>query len=538
VFRKLTVANLIDRSARKYGDKLFAVAEEPVKSSYLPDGHDGIHFSCNDTFEITNLFAAAMRDKLGVRAGDRIAVVLTNVPEIGTIFTATARLGAVTVPFNFMLKAEELTRMVNDCGAKVMFTEPELFRQNIRDKANIPGIEHWIMVGPRDEVPEGFLSLDDLAEGHTDKFVEPVDLDPNATTAIFYTSGTTGFPKGAMLTSRNLLSSVTKSVRMLRLGRKDFGIGVLPLAHIFGFNTMIVGGIYSGASGQLMRFFDPEKVLAAIEKNRATLFLGVPAMYNFLLQFHPERYDLSSIRYWLSGADAMPVEHIKRFESFGGRFIEGYGLVETAPIVSVNLPIIRRPGSIGMPVPGVKVRIMGEDGKLLKRGEVGEIVVKGPNVMKGYYNDPERTEEAFRYGWFHTGDIGYRDRIGFIYFSDREKDVIKTGGYSVFSREVEEEILENPKVLEVALIGEPHPTKGEVPVAFLQLKDGCEATEEELIAWCRERIAAYKAPRKIIILEEMPLTMTLKVMKKDLRKRLEDEQALKGETVPLKRKEE
>ncbi|MBU4175092.1 MAG: AMP-binding protein [Actinobacteria bacterium] len=538
MFRKLTVANLIDRSARKYGDKLFAVAEEPVESDYLPDGHDGVHFTCNDTLRITNIFAAAMREKLGVRAGDRIAVVLTNVPEIGTIFTAAARLGAVTVPFNFMLKAEELTRMVNDCGAKVMFTEPELFRQNIRDKANVPGIDHWIMVGGRDEVPEGFLSIDELAEGLTDEFVEPVDLDPDATTAIFYTSGTTGFPKGAMLTSRNLLSSVTKSVRMLRLGRKDFGIGVLPLAHIFGFNTMIVGGIYSGASGQLMRFFDPEKVLASIEKNRATLFLGVPAMYNFLLQFHPERYDLSSIRYWLSGADAMPVEHIKRFESFGGRFIEGYGLVETAPIVSVNLPVIRRPGSIGMPVPGVKVRIMGEDGNMLKRGEVGEIVVRGPNVMKGYYNDPERTREAFRYGWFHTGDVGYRDRIGFIYFSDREKDVIKAGGYSVFSREVEEEILENPKVLEVALVGEPHPTKGEVPVAFIQLKDGCEATEEELIAWSRERIAAYKAPRRIIILEEMPLTMTLKVMKKDLRKRLEDEQALKGETVPLKRKEE
>lgn len=538
MFRKLTVANLIDRSARKYGDKLFVVAEEPVAYEYLPDGHDGIHFTCNDAFKITNLLAAAMREKLGVEAGDRIAVVLTNVPEIGTIFTAAARLGAVTVPFNFMLKAEELTRMVNDCGAKVLFTEPELFRQNIRDKANVPGIDHWIMVGPRDEVPEGFLSIDELAEGHTDEFVEPVDLDPDATTAIFYTSGTTGFPKGAMLTSRNLLSSVTKSVRMLRLGRKDFGIAVLPLAHIFGFNTSIVGGIYSGASGQLMKFFDPEKVLASIEKNRATLFLGVPAMYNFLLQFHPERYDLSSIRYWLSGADAMPVEHIKQFESFGGRFIEGYGLVETAPIVSVNLPVIRRPGSIGMPVPGVKVRIMGEDGKLLKRGEVGEIVVRGPNVMKGYYNDPERTKEAFRHGWFHTGDLGYRDRIGFIYFSDREKDVIKAGGYSVFSREVEEEILENPKVLEVALVGEPHPVKGEVPVAFIQLKDGCEATGEELIAWCRERIAAYKAPRRVIILEEMPLTMTLKVMKKDLRKRLEGEQALKGGTVPLKRKEE
>ncbi|MBU4386281.1 MAG: AMP-binding protein [Actinobacteria bacterium] len=164
MFRNLTVANLIDRAARKYGDKLFAVGEEPVKSDYLPEGHDGLHFTCNDTLEITNLFAAAMRGKLGVGAGDRIAVVLTNVPEMGTIFTAAARLGAITVPFNYMLKAEELTRMVNDCGAKVLFTEPELFRANIRDKANVPGIDHWIMIGPPDEVPEGFLSLDDLEE--------------------------------------------------------------------------------------------------------------------------------------------------------------------------------------------------------------------------------------------------------------------------------------------------------------------------------------------------------------------------------------
>lgn len=535
---KLTVGNLIDRAARKYGDNLFAVGETAVTYKHLPDDHDGLHFTFNDMLKVTNTLAAAMRDKLGVNEGDRIAMVLTNVPEIGTVFTAAARLGAITVPFNFMLKADEITRMVNDCGARVMFTEPALFAENIRDKSNVPGIEHWIMVGPPEEVPDGFLSIDDLAEGYSETYVEPVDLDPDGTTAIFYTSGTTGYPKGAMLTSRNLLSSVTKSVRMLRLGRKDFGIGVLPLAHIFGFNTMIVGGVYSGASGLLMRFFDPEKVLDSIEKNRATLFLGVPAMYNFLLQFHPEKYDLSSIRYWLSGADAMPVEHIKRFESFGGRFIEGYGLVETAPIVSVNLPFIRRPGSIGMPIPGVKVRIMGEDGKLLKRGNVGEIVVRGPNVMKGYYNDVERTGEAFRHGWFHTGDMGYRDRIGFIYFSDREKDVIKAGGYSVFSREVEEEILANPAVLEVALVGEPHPTKGEVPVAFVQLKDGAETTEEELLGWCRERIAAYKAPRRIILVDEMPLTMTLKVMKKELRSMLDDRQVPKGDVVPLKRKEE
>jgi long-chain acyl-CoA synthetase len=533
MFEKLTVANLIDRSARKYGDKLFVVGEEPVAYEYLPDDHDGLHFSCEDACRITNVMAAAMRDRLGIRAGDRVAMVLTNIPEMGIIFTAAARLGAITVPFNFMLKAEEITRMVNDCRAKVLFTEPDLFDANIRDKANVPGIDHWVMTGPSVQVPDGFWDLDRLTEGLTEEYVEPVDLDPNETIAIFYTSGTTGFPKGAMLTSRNLLSTVTRSVHMLRLGKKDFGIAVLPMAHIFGFNTLIVGGMYSGAAGHLMRFFDPRKVLDSIQDNRATLFLGVPAMYNMLLQANPEEYDLSSIRYWISGADAMPVEQIRKFESFGGRFIEGYGLVETAPIVSTNLPFIRRAGSIGIPVPGVKVRIMGEDGKLLKRGEVGEIVVRGPNVMKGYYNDSDRTGEAFRHGWFHTGDIGYRDRLGYVFFSDREKDVIKAGGYSVFSREVEEEILGNPAVHEVAVVGEPHPGKGEIPVAVIQLKPGESATEEELLAWCREHIAAYKAPRRVVIIDEMPLTMTLKVLKRELRDMLEER---RGDD--LERKEE
>jgi len=523
--RNLTVANLVDRAAARYGYKTFAIREDPVAYANLGAGHTGEALTFNEALKSANAVAVALRDRLGVRRGDRIATVLTNVPEQGLFFTAAARLGAITVPFNFMLKASELTRSIEDCGAKVLVTEHELFQANIRDRANVPGIEHWIMAGPRDQVPEGFLSIDELTCGLEDACVEPARLDPDETIAIFYTSGTTGFPKGAMLSSRNLLSTVTLSVRMLRLGRRDFGVMALPVAHIFGFTTGIVGGFYSGASGYLMRFFDPEKVLRTIEERRATLFLGVPAMYNIMLQFRPEKYDLSSIRYWLSGADAMPVEHIKRLESLGGRFIEGYGLVETSPIISVNPYFARRVGSVGIPVPGVKVRVMDEGGGLLGRGKPGEFVVRGPNVMKGYWGDEERTRQAFAHGWFHTGDIGYRDRLGYLHFVDREKDVVKVGGYSVFSREVEEEILENPKVHEVAIVGMPHPTKGELPVAFIQLKAGETATEEELLAWCREHIAAYKAPRQVRLIDEMPLTMTLKVMKRELRRRLEEEAA-------------
>jgi long-chain acyl-CoA synthetase len=526
--QKLTVANLTDFAANKYGDKLCAIREESVRYEVYGREHDGKIHTYNEAHRAANVVAAAMRDKLGVKAGDRMALYLTNIPELGLFFTAAARLGAITVPFNYMLKAGELLEPIKDCDAKILVTEPQLFAANIKEKDKIPGIEHWLMTGPRDEVPEGFVSIDELAEGFVDAYVEPVDLDPDAPIAIFYTSGTTGIPKGATLTSKNLLSTVKLSTRILFLGEKDFGVSSLPLAHIFGFTTGIMGGFYSGTSGLLLRFFEPEKVLGEIEKNRATIILGVPAMYNLMLQAHPEKYDLSSMRYWVCGADAMPVDQIKQFESFGGKFIEGYGLVETSPVVSINPPFLRRPGSLGFPIPGVKVRIMDEDGKLLGRGKVGEIVVRGPNVMKGYWNDEKRTAEAFKYGWFHTGDIGYRDRLGYLFFVDREKDVIKVGGYSVFSCEVEEAILRNPKVHEVALVGAPDPAKGEVPVAFIQLKAGETAAEDELLEWCKENIASYRRPRQVKIIDDMPLTMTLKVMKKELRSRLAAEMAEQG----------
>ena len=519
----LTVANIVDRAAAKFGDRPFVVLEKPMeyRNLGLKDGSKTASF--NEALKVTNSIASVLRRELGVQAGDRIAVVLTNVAEFGLIFTAAARIGAITVPFNYMLKAEELTRSITDCEAKVLITEPELFWLNIRDKANIPGIKHWVMIGPEGQVPEGFHSIDTLTEGYTDARIEPVKLDPDSPAAIFYTSGTTGFPKGAILTSRNLLSTVTLSTRMLRLGRKDFCVAALPLAHIFGFTTTIIGGFYCGASGMLMKYFDPVAALQNIEKHKATLFLGVPAMYNMLLLFKPEEYDLSSMRYWLSGADAMTVEQIRRLEALGGKFIEGYGLVETSPIISVNPSFLRRVGTVGIPMPGVKVKVMDGEGKMQRRGKVGEFVVRGPNVMKGYWGDDERTAQAFKYGWFHTGDMGFRDYLGYLHFVDREKDVVKAGGYSVFSREVEEEILANPAVFEVALVGAPHPTKGEVPVAFVQLKEGESITEDELLEWCKEHIAGYKRPRMIRIIDQMPLTMTMKVLKRELRKQLIDE---------------
>jgi len=526
-----TVANLMDRAAHKFGAKPFVFFDTPMQYNNLELDPDAYFASFTEGLRVTNAIASVLKNELGVKSGDRVAVVLSNVPEFGLVFAAAARIGAITVPFNYMLKAEELTRSISDCDAKVLITEPDLYRTNIRDKSKVPGIEHWVMIGPASQVPEGFYSIDDLTKGYANAKTEPIVLDPDAPASIFYTSGTTGFPKGAILTSRNLLSTVTLSTRMLRLGPKDFCVAPLPLAHIFGFTTGIIGGLYCGASGVLMKYFDPLAALKNIEKYHATLYLGVPAMYNMILLFKPEEYDLSSIRYWLSGADAMPLEQIRKLESLGGKFIEGYGLVETSPIISVNLPLLRRTGTVGMPVLGVKVRVMDESGKMQGRGKVGEFVVRGPNVMKGYWGDEERTAQAFEHGWFHTGDMGYRDRLGYLHFVDREKDVVKAGGYSVFSREVEEEILAHPAVYEVALVGAPHPTKGEVPVAFIQLHAGAQATADELLEWCKEHIAGYKRPRIIRIIDQMPLTMTLKVLKRDLRQQIIDE-GLFADAVP------
>jgi len=522
---RLDLANMMQRAAEKHGDRVFVSFERPLQ--YRMFEGDAITFS--QGVKVVDTLANALHDKLGIRKGDRVALVLTNVPEFAFFCAAAAKLGAVTVPFNYMLKADELSYAIGDCQARVLVTERELFEANIRDRSSLPDIEHWVQIGPRDKVLTGFISVDDLTEGCPDRR-EAVEMSPDDTAGIFYTSGTTGKPKGAMLSARSLIVPIRRAVRLLRIGPRDVCVAVLPMAHIFGFVTQLMGGIISGATGYLMRFFDPVKTLQKMEELRATLFIGVPAMYNFMLACGMKDYDLSSMRMWISGSDAMPVEQIKEIESIGGRFIEGYGMVETASLISVNLPFIRKAGSIGIPIPGIRVRIIDEEGRKLRRGQVGEIAVKGPSVMQGYWNNEEANRRTFIDGWMRTGDIGKRDWLGYIYFMDREKDVIKCGGYSIFSREVEEKILEHPQVHECALVGAPHPEKKEVPVAFVQLKMGEKAAEEEILSWCREHIAAYKCPRRVFIVDDLPLNMTMKVLKRELRERLLREGLMDRET--------
>jgi len=532
--RNVTMAEHPDLLARVYGERSGFMVEEPLPYSMFPPGTAYVDF--NEWNRFTHRIANVLHDRLGVRRGDRVAIVPMNGVEVPAAIMAVMKLGAIAVPMNYMLRGNEIKYIVEDSGAKVLITDPEVFGNNIRDRSLLPTVERWVMAGIAGEAPEGFESLDLLLSDAPDRF-PPVDVGMDDVVGIFYTSGTTGFPKGAMVTSRGLLSTQKKAAAMLPLGMKDFGVLALPLAHIFGFAIAIMGSC-AGVGGCVVRRFDPHKVLALIEKHHATLFVGVPAMYAFLLACNPEEYDLTSLRLLGSSADAMPPEHIRRLQELASRkglfgtrkplFAEAYGMVELTGLAALK-PALRRldwpPGCVGIPVPPVRARVADAGGKRVKTGEVGELLVRGPGVTKGYWNNPVATKQSMVGRWFRTGDMARKDRWGRIFFVDRVKDVIKCGGYSVFSVEVEEEILGHPDVEEAAVIAVPHRAMGEVPLAVVCLKDGAGASEEELVAWCAENIASYKAPRHVRVIpwEEMPYGMTLKIMKRELRDRFVDE---------------
>lgn len=530
--RGLTVSNFIDHAARVYGDRDVVVLEEPLRYEVM----SGETITYNQMARLSSHMAHALV-RLGVKKGDRVIICPSNGVDVPLLACSVARMGGIAVPLNFMLRGREIAYIARNCGARFLVTDPEVFYGNIREKGAVEEIEEWVMTGPAGEVPEGFRSLDDLMRGTPGHF-EPVHIDLDDVVGIFYTSGTTGFPKGAMMTSRGLLTGQKFAGLTLPVGPDDFGIHCLPLAHLFGYGICIIGMV-TGMRGYMMKHFDPVKVLKAIERFRATVFVGVPVMYQSLFESGVEDYDLSSMRVWGSSADAMPQEYIDRAREEGAFlrlgplrtksvFAEAYGMVELSAIATLKmtLPGVKWPrGCVGMPIFPIRVKVVDEAGGELPHGEVGELLVTGPGVMKGYWDNPEETEKTLEGEWLHTGDMAWKDRWGRVFFVDRKKDVIKCGGYSVFSVEVEQEMLVHPDVREAAVVGVPHPDKGQAPVAVVCLEEGSETGEQELLDWCRENIAPYKAPRRVHIvpLEEMPYGMTLKVLKRELRQRFIDD---------------
>jgi long-chain acyl-CoA synthetase len=445
----------------------------------------------------------------GLEPGDRVGVMLPNVPEFPIAYYGALRAGGIVVPMNVLLKRREIAFYLEDSGAKILLAWHG-FLDEARDGADDAGVE---LIGVE---PEDFAATLGALEPTTDL----AEVDAEDTAVILYTSGTTGKPKGAELSHRNLdENSEIISRTTLLISAGDVVLGALPLFHTFGQTVAMNASMRVGATLTLVPKFDPGEALATIERDGVTHFYGVPTMYGALLH-HPERekFDASTLRLCKTGGASMPVEVLHGFEdAFGTELIEGYGLSETSPVASSGHPgQVRKPGSIGTPIEKVEMRIVDEEGAEVPRGDVGEIVIRGHNIMKGYWGRPEATAEAIRDGWFHSGDLGREDEDGFFFVVDRKKDMIIRGGYNVYPREVEELLYEHPQIREAAVLGVPHPEWGEEVGAAVVLEPGEEVAPEEISAWVRERIAAYKYPRVVWFLDELPKGPTGKIVKREI----------------------
>ncbi len=444
----------------------------------------------------------------GVEPGDRVGLMLPNVPQFPLAYYGILRAGGVVVPMNVLLKEREVAYYLEDSGAKLIFAW-----EGMMDAARKGAEKAGATVVPVDF--EGFVQR----LGATEPRTEISDRGGSDTAVLLYTSGTTGSPKGAELTHDNLRVNAETSRSLYDGGPDDVMLGALPLFHAFGQTCAMNVAVLSGACLSLIPRFDPVKALEICERDRVTIFLGVPTMYGALLHTAGrERYDTSSLRICVSGGSALPVELLHGFEeAFGCAVLEGYGLSETSPVASFNhLDRERKPGSIGTPIAGVEMKLVDEDGNDVADGEVGEIVIRGPNVMKGYWNRPDATAEAIVDGWFHSGDLAREDEDGYFFIVDRKKELIVRGGYNVYPREVEEVLYEHPAVREAVVIGVPDESMGEEVGAAIALKEGEDASEEEIRAFVREQVAGYKYPRRIWFVDELPKGPTGKILKREI----------------------
>ena len=451
---------------------------------------------------------AGLLAERGVRAGDRVAMTMPNVVYFPVVYYAILRLGAVVVPMNPLLKSGEIAFTWNDSGARVAVVFA-LFAEEATKAATTTGTD-VVVVTPGDFDEQ--LAASEPVSTVADRTAED-------TAVILYTSGTTGTPKGAELSHANLRSNVTTSLETLMpLAPGDVVFGGLPLFHSFGQTVGLNAAIAGGACLTLLPKFDGEQALAIVQRDQVTLFLGVPTMYMALLGVKdPKRFDTSSLRRAASGGASLPVEVLRRVEeTFGFQLIEGYGLSETSPIASFNHPDRpTKPGSIGTPIRGVEFDLLDDQGRRVAPGEIGEIVIRGENVMKGYWGQPEATAEFVRDGWFHTGDLATRDDDGYYFIVDRLKDLIIRNGFNVYPREVEEVLYRHPAVAEAAVLAVPDARHGEEVAAMVTLKEGAVVGEDELRDWVKDQIAAYKYPR-VVQFGVLPKGPTGKILKREI----------------------
>jgi long-chain acyl-CoA synthetase len=455
----------------------------------------------------TQRVAGLLRAK-GIGPGDRVGLMLPNVPYFPIALYGILRLGAVAVPMNPLLKEREVAFHLGDSGARLLFAWHGFAEAAERGSAEA-GAE-CVLVEP------GKIEPLIVAAEPIEEVAERQDAD---TAVIVYTSGTTGTPKGAELTHHNLLDAARVAVELVDAGPESVELGALPLFHVFGLSSSLNAMMRCGGCLTLLPRFEPAKALEIIQRDRVGILVGVPTMYTAILH-EPGRdsFDTSSLELCVSGGAAMPVEVLRGFEAaFGCKVLEGYGLSETCGMASFNRPDReRKPGSIGLPVEGVSMRSVDEHDAEVPQGEVGEIVIRSPHVMKGYFGREDATAEVMRGGWFHTGDMAYVDEEGYFFIVDRKKDMIIRGGYNVYPREIEEVLYEHPAILEAAVIGVPHESLGEEVAAVVTLRDGVGASPDELRAYVKERVAAYKYPRRVWLVDELPKGPTGKILKREI----------------------
>ncbi|MBI4587201.1 MAG: long-chain fatty acid--CoA ligase [Candidatus Rokubacteria bacterium] len=450
---------------------------------------------------------------LGLKPGERVGLHLPNWPEFVLTYYAAQKIGVVPLSLNVTYKADEIAYICRD-GEVAGVVTADAVAANLPSRDDLPSVRQVIRIGAPAEGTVAFAGLTG------DPTLRALDLDREETAAILYTSATTGRPKGVMLTHANVVSNAFATCHHLRMTPADRGLCALPLFHCFGQNFILNALVNSGGTLVLQERFVLEEFLAAIGRERVTLLYAVPTMYILTLAGDTRPYDFSSLRLCFSAAAMLPADVERRWHERYGHWIhQGYGLTECSPFASYNHDTLFRPGSVGTPIENVEMKVVNEQERELPDGELGEIVIKGPNVMTGYFRNPEATAQAVKNGWLHSGDIGYRDAEGYYYVVDRVKDMINVSGFKVFPREVEEILFRHPAVKEAAVLGIPDPVRGEAVKAFVVLKEGERVDPETLQRLCREKIASYKVPEAIEFLPALPKSPTGKILKKDLRVR-------------------
>lgn len=477
---------------------------------------EGRKYTYKEFFGLTARFAAGLRS-LGSTIGGRVALLLPNCPEFAVAYFGASAAGAAVVPLNTFLAPPEIEFILNDCGAEVIICSEDLLDRILPVKDNT-SLRHIVVTG---KAPEGTVSFDSIVAHEA--MANPEKGDGSAPAAILYTSGTTGNPKGAVLSHRNLLANASASAKAYKVTQRDRFLLFLPMFHAFSFLVCLLLPLTLGARVIILPSVKPfGRVIKAVVFGRATFFVAIPPVYNLLSMKKFPRFIfwLLPLRVCISGAAPLSVDVLERFaRNYPVPLLEGYGLTEASPAVSCNpLDGPRKAGSVGIPLPGVEVKIVDADEAELPHGQVGEIIVHGENVMQGYLNNEEATLATIRNGWLFTGDLGYKDEDGYIFIVDRKKDLIISHGLNIYPREVEEAIYRHPAVRQAAVVGVPDEGRGEVPKAFVSLNDGTKLSERELKVFLKERLAAYKIPRQFEFLDALPMTPTGKILKRELKK--------------------